>query len=282
MEVSELLQRITDDTIEELERRGRLGGMEGLDPAELSEARVACVGAGFTITADEHGWVRHIDGRRLLDGVPDGSVVRLDTTAGRYLSEASSICHLWPHPEESEQNAVIERVRASLHLARTRTLHQDPAYGIRQLADVAVKALSPGVNDPTTAQDAVFHLTAVLRTALSGPEPSAQRSDAGTLLVPAEAFGHVDLVGAAFDEIRRDAAARPTVCVYLLEAIRALLLALPDRPEVEPARRALRRQARLVVDGCQATPQLPEDRQAVEDAYRDRFGDDAAVRSLSA
>jgi uncharacterized membrane protein len=41
-------------------------------------------------------------------------------------------------------------------------MSEDAGYGVRQLVDVALRALSPGVNDPTTAQDAIFHMGTVL------------------------------------------------------------------------------------------------------------------------
>ena len=57
----------------------------------------------------------------------------------------------------------------------TRTMQQDVSYGLRQLADVALKALSPGINDPTTAQDAIFHSAAVLTELLHRDPPPIVR-----------------------------------------------------------------------------------------------------------
>ena len=59
---------------------------------------------------------------------------------------------------------VIQPVRAASDALRT---SEDAGYGVRQLVDVALRALSPGINDPTTAQDAIFHLGAVLVHRLS-------------------------------------------------------------------------------------------------------------------
>ncbi len=82
-------------------------------------------------------------------------------------------------------------------------MQQDASYGLRQLADVPLKALSPGVNEPTTAQDAIFHAAAVLYELLHHDPPPRQRiGDTGQRLVLAQAT-HDDLVGLAFDETRR-------------------------------------------------------------------------------
>ena len=106
-------------------------------------------------------------------------------------------------------------------------MQQDVSYGLRQLADVALKALSPGINDPTTAQDAIFHAAAVLAEILrQDPEPVERTGDGGRCVVLSEQPTHADLVGLAYDEVRRAAATHPTVCLYLLESLHLVRQAL--------------------------------------------------------
>ena len=93
-------------------------------------------------------------------------------------------------------------------------------YGVRQLADVALKALSPGINDPTTAQDAMFHLGALLRELLVRELPARRvTGESGRELVMSQACTHSEMVGLAFDEVRLASAAMPTVQIYLLEIL---------------------------------------------------------------
>ncbi len=93
---------------------------------------------------------------------------------------------------------------AAVAIGRTRTMQQDVSYGLRQLADVALKALSPGINDPTTAQDAIFHAAAVLAELLQRDPPARVHSGAdGRRLVLVQQPTHDDLVRLAFDEVRR-------------------------------------------------------------------------------
>ena len=68
---------------------------------------------------------------------------------------------------------------------------EDAAYGIRQLVDVALKALSPGINDPTTAQDAIFHLGTLLVARLTSPLPALayEGENARRLLMPRGVHG---------------------------------------------------------------------------------------------
>jgi uncharacterized membrane protein len=267
MDISELLQRIADDTMDEL-RRPAPFERDGLAPVTVD---LADDEDGFAVTGPGDGWVQHIDQRALLHAVAPGSTVRLSTIVGRYVTESSTLCRVSPPPPERDQEDVVARIGGAVLLGRTRTLHQDAAYGIRQLADVAVRALSPGVNDPTTAQDAIFHLAAVVSEALRVPEPGPLVDESGSVLVPALGRGHADLVDRAFDEIRRDAAGRPAVCCYVLEAIHLVVESLPAAGAFT-ARRALHRQARLVRDGCVASGALAEDIQLVTEAYDRRFG----------
>lgn len=64
-----------------------------------------------------------------------------------------------------------------IHFGSTRTLHADIGLGVRQLLDIAERALSPGVNDPTTALQAMNELHAVLRELCTRPDLSGFLSD---------------------------------------------------------------------------------------------------------
>ena len=100
-------------------------------------------------------------------------------------------------------------------------MQQDASYGLRQLVDVALKALSPGINDPTTAQDAIFHAAAVLvgaRCCATHRPRSAWAMTVAASCWPSST-PTTEMVGLTFDEIRRAAANQPTVCIYLLEAL---------------------------------------------------------------
>ena len=62
-----------------------------------------------------------------------------------------------------------------------RTLYQDPCYGVRQLVDIAIRAVSPAINDPTTAVQALDRLHGILRAIADRPDPSGVYLDtAGT------------------------------------------------------------------------------------------------------
>ncbi len=129
-----------------------------------------------------------------------------------------------------------------------RTLTQDVEFAIDQLVEIAVRALSPGVNDPFTAINCVDRLGAAL-VVLAGREiPSAYRyDDDGRLRVVADASTIGGIVNAAFDQIRQAARNDAAVTIRLLETIAAV--AAQARGDAWHA--ALRRQAEMVHRGSQ-------------------------------
>ena len=124
-------------------------------------------------------------------------------------------------------------VLAGLSLGEGRSLYQDPAFGIRQLADIASQALSPAVNQPTTAVQVIDRLEEVLLYLGRRPDRSPYCADhAGTvrLIEPVRDWdSYLDL---AFSEITRFGGSSPQVARRLLAAYQALQRGLG------PARRA--------------------------------------------
>lgn len=267
MNISEILERARQEASDHIREEWTAGATTPNDvaPVELGEAV-------WTVRFDRSGWVQEVDEEALLECVPDGTTMQLATFPGRYAVEGTVLCELSASPRDPA--ATEQAVRRALSIGDTRTMQQDPSYGVRELVDVALRALSPGVNDPTTAQDAIFHTTAVLVELLQrDPPPSVRTGRNGARLVLSEQHTHRDLVGLAFDEVRRAAAPHPTVCIYLLEALALLQDAVTDAGRREHLE-LLAEQAELVVAGCEAADVLPRDLAMVRDAHRKRFGPD--------
>lgn len=227
MEATEIIRRITEDTRVQIAKMcpspgtpDPSGERVGLFPEE----------PGFVIRADREGWVQYVDTRCLLSSVPERGVVRLDTGAGMFLIEGTPLCTLWPKPEDPI--AATDTARAALRLGRTRTMEQDLALGFQQLADIALRALSPGINDPTTARETIVHIGSVLRDLLSRDlPPVALVDDQGRRLVRPHDLAHTDYLDLAVDEIRQAAANQPNVVVVLLDVLGMLITELKAAPE---------------------------------------------------
>ena len=168
---------------------------------------------GGRVFPRQAGYVRHVALRDLgerLDGRCEH--VRLRVTVGDFVSERDPLAEVWPAEAAAEVEATVRR---GIALGLERDLHQDVLYGIRQLAEVAMKGLSPGVNDPSTAESAIGYLRAVLERLAERPLPAEARR--GVVVAPLRTFD--ELAEGAFVQVGRYAAADPTVVVTLLDAL---------------------------------------------------------------
>ena len=268
MDVSNILRRVTEEVLTqastawpEPEPERETQSPPGPGRAELPALPKDASAVRFSA----YGWVQNVDYHALLAAVPSGATARLETYAGRYAIQNTPICHIVPAPGDSEKTA--DAVRAAVMVGKTRTLQQDLAYGVRQLADVALKAMSPGINDPTTAHDAISQVGTVLADLLSRQAPARRLTgDEGRVLLVPLATTHEQLVGIAFDEVRIASAAQPTVLIYLLDVLSQVEQSLAgfDRPG---AVQALHRQAELIRT-MNETADVPEaDRERVRAAH---------------
>lgn len=129
-------------------------------------------------------------------------------------------------------------VENALQIGHERTPQRDVGFGLRQLVDIAAKALSPAVNDPTTAVHAVGHLGSLL-CVLSGRhiEPLVRTDDAGAVRLAIPGFDFEDYLELACGQIRRYGAGEPAATRALLWMLREVALCAASR-SAPPRRRA--------------------------------------------
>ena len=242
------------------------------------------------------GWVQEIDLQALLPLVPVKGKIQLHTIEGRYAIPGVAVCTIYTQRDISKGTNIQEEVREDgtstadsllaeledkilncFQIGNCRTMRLDPSYGLRELVDVTLRALSPGVNDPTTAQDSIFHSAAVVIEFLKrNPPPHQYVTPQGGLLVLGEQQDHDGIVRLAYDEARKCAASSPTVCVYLMESLRLIRESLRAQglefraPEIE-------RQVRLIEEGCLLSKQIKDDHLFITQARKDRFSDNALM-----
>ncbi|MGI8984050.1 MAG: DUF2254 domain-containing protein [Acidimicrobiales bacterium] len=266
MDISVVLGRVSRNAISEIHDQWLPDEPASAGSAHLPPAHLPAHDVRF----DRSGWVQQVDSERLLSCAPASGTIFLDILPGRYAIAGTRVCTISPPPADIDEAERV--VLATIRIGETRTTQQDASYGLRMLVDVALKALSPGINDPTTAQDAIFHATAVLGEALRRYPPArVQAGEGGRRLVLQEQHTDDELVRLTFDEVRRAATTQPTVCIYLLEALALLRDALASA-HLDDRAIALIEEARLVVRGCERADLLPEDIAQVRAAYDKRFG----------
>lgn len=276
MDISVVLQRVTNDALAHAAEHWPDRAGSATDDASCSAAADLTpeeIEAATVLRCRDHGWVQSLDLDRLATLAPPAGTMVVLIAAGRYAVRGAPLCHVVGDVDDVDR--LEEAVNDAVRLGNSRTMQQDASYGLRQLSDVALRALSPGINDPTTAQDAIFHLATVLTELLRRePPPSTMATDRGGHLVLAEEPSHDELVHTAVAELRRAAAPHPTVSVYLLEALHLVRTALECEGLGDRAP-ALEQEARLVVLGSDAVVALPHDRSLVRDAFAQRFGSTA-------
>lgn len=276
MDISEILERVRAEAVRQIDDEWALAGTNRSSITDLPDDVSAINEAGdpdapgLLVRFDRSGWVQEIEADKLLESLPDGSVVHIETLAGRYAVAGTLLCKICPAPPEHSRKSVTELASAAVAIGHSRTMQQDVTYGLRQLADVALKALSPAVNDPTTAQDAIFHSAAVLFELLRRDPPARVGGAGGRRLVMRQQPRPEELIRLAFDETRRAAANQPAVCIYLLEAFELVAEALMAEG-LDERTSEFNALARLTLAGAEASGMLAEDVELVRSAYAKRF-----------
>ncbi|EGX59421.1 hypothetical protein SZN_13018 [Streptomyces zinciresistens K42] len=116
-------------------------------------------------------------------------------------------------------------LRGATSVGVERTYHQDLGFGLRQLCDIALRALSPAINDPTTAVQAVDRIVEFLAALARHPLDAALHRDrAGAVRLVQPVPGWTELVDLGFSEVRGCAAGSPQVTRRMLAGLDDLLL----------------------------------------------------------
>ncbi|GCE00454.1 DUF2254 domain-containing protein [Embleya hyalina] len=193
-------------------------------------------------------------------------VIALLPRVGDFLTHGMPLAVIHGSPNRRGLPAAT-RVWPCLTLGVERTMHQDPAFGLRQLVDIASKALSPAVNDPTTAVQALDRIHALL-TLMSGIElgdrAHVDRRDRLRLIEPVAPWA--DMVDLGLTEIRLYGAGAPQVTRRLSAALDDLLDITPParRPELLRQRALLHEAvARAHPDEANRRFALEPDRQGI-------------------
>lgn len=184
--------------------------------------------------------------------------IRLVVHIGDYVPSGAPLAELWSDHEGDHPTVTSMALTPMLGFGRERTMRQDVAFGFRQLADMAEKALSPAANDPTTAVQALDLIHDLLRRLAARPDPPGVFRDEGDVArLDVPTHGWEEMVHLAFDEIRQYGAGTFQVQRRMRATIDDLLLAVGDDPDRIAA---LEAQRSLLDRGADEHFTQPEDR----------------------
>lgn len=219
---------------------------------------VSAVRAGYLIT---------VDGAAVVEAATEANGVVLQRAGvGEFVVTDEPLAQVVVGDVE-DPDTLIDRIRDAFQQSQERTIEQDIAFPIRQLADVALRALSPSVNDPTTAENAMGSVADTLIVFARGRRPALLRVDeGGQPRFRTRAPGLDDLTRLGFDQVRQHAAAHPLLATRLIE----LLMRVRDAGRSAGlACTEAERQIRLIGEGVAENDlPTPEDAEQVRDAAR--------------
>lgn len=212
-------------------------------------------------------------------------VLRLEVAVGTYVSAGAPLVTLWRVARDAEREGApgnapdggndaagmghdrsqtwddlggrgLDELRSevlgAIRVGPERTMQQDIAFGLTMLEDIALRALSPGINDPNTAGAIIPQLGELLLEIMLRDLPPTRMVAGDITIVRPAAPGYLDYIEAAFGQIRRVSADQPAVRLTMMRTLATIASELERRgvavPEVTSALRLSMR--RLVPDTC--------------------------------
>ena len=214
-----------------------------------------------TVPSRHTGYIESVNGDMLLVFAREReTILRMERGIGEFIVEGTpliSVAGLGGLDEDW-----MEQLNAAYIISRQRTVEQDASFGIRQIVDIALKALSPGINDTTTAVMCVDYLEAILVRLAGRRIATARRLDEGELRLIARGPSFESLLSEALDQIRQNAAGNVAILTRLLQALETIA----GQTSSARRKRALRQRADLIAAVAENTITSPHDRVNIESA----------------
>jgi uncharacterized membrane protein len=241
---------------------------EAATPAEAAELPAAADLRWQSIVARTTGYVQGINEEDLLAFASEtNAVVRMEHAIGSFVVQGSplvSVAGYGPGPLPPVPD-LTRRLNDCYSIARQRTVEQDAGFGLRQLEDIALKALSPGINDTSTAIMCIDWLGALLAQLVQRDLGSPVRAEAGQVRVLAQRPDFTSYLRTAFDQIRTNAAEDTAIYVRLLAALHTVAA----RTRHHAYRFALRQQADLALAAAEKNLPAEHERTQVRQKHQE-------------
>jgi len=198
------------------------------------------------LLSESSGYIRFVDTRRLVALARFHHVkIRAVRRVGQFVPAGTPLVLVYKANRLPSESAA--EILSAFDLGPSRTLQQDVEFGVLQIVDIGLKAISPAVNDPTTAVSCVDQLSRILIRFASRELPSTILYDPpGIPRVMIPWIGFQGLLKSAFEQIRLYSKADVAVSLRLLRALGDIAWTTPD-PDF---RRALCEEGKRILEGC--------------------------------
>lgn len=173
----------------------------------------------YRINSNDNGYIQYIDYTDLFDiAVEKQIVVIINYRAGQYLIKGNPLFTILSNEKSTEELSI--KLNDLVSLGDIRTPLQDAEFAIHQIVEVAVRALSPGINDPYTAMTCIDNLSAIMSKLTQTPFPHKYRYDEqGNLRLVVDILTFTGMMDSAYNQIRQNADSSPAVLIRLMEAV---------------------------------------------------------------
>ncbi len=213
---------------------------------------------GGAVTAGTSGYLQFVGYAQLIDiAVRTDSVIRLDHRPGHFIVAGRPLATVWPGGAAGQVALALARAHVT---GPHRTLMQDPVFAIDQLVEIAIRALSPAVNDTFTALTCIDWLAAGL-SRVSGRtlEEGVYRDRFGRVRLIEPDPSYARMVNRAFDKVRQAARGMPAVIIRMMDALTNIM----EQTASAEQRRVLARQAQMIFQSAEETVPDANDREDI-------------------
>lgn len=217
---------------------------------------------GSVVTTAKSGYLQFVGYRRLVAiAARHDTVVQLLYRPGHFVTHGLPLARVWP---PSMTDEVVDALTRAHVTGAHRTLDQDPVFAIDQLVEIAIRALSPAVNDTFTALTCIDWLADGLCTVSERALPERVHRDRfGAVRVIGPGPSYPRMVNRAYDKIRQAGSAMPAVAIRLLESLAKVLAYTRS----DSQRTVLSRQAEMIWRAGHAGITEPEDLEEIDRRY---------------
>ncbi len=218
--------------------------------------------AGGAVPAPESGYLQFIQHETLIAlAAEKGAVIRLLHRPGHFVVRGHPLATVWP-PGAAE--AVSRALRVAHITGSNRTLAQDLAFAVDQLVEIAIRALSPAVNDTFTALTCIDWLGESLCKVTTRWRPLRVHRDVhGYVRVITAHVSYARLIERAFEKIRQAGRGMPAVFIRQLDALSKIV----QHTTTEQQRELLLEQAALILEASEQSVSQASDRTDVRRAH---------------
>jgi len=263
-EVVARVGRELEDGIDQLfpDHLGKSGSEISKAPSE-ADLPAAFEREARPVGALKDGYLQLIDADALMAlASEEDLLLRLERRPGHYLVKGRTMVMVWPGDRVTA--TLVDKMNDAFVLGNQRTAGQDVEFSFQQLVEIAVRALSPGINDPFTAIACVDRLGSGLCRLARRDMPSARRFDHhGRLRLVASGSSFTGTADTAFNQIRQSARSNPAVAIRMLDAITQIAGQVQRAPDTA----CLQRHAGMIVKGAREAVPEAADLLAVEAAF---------------